>query len=162
MWKSDKLQNFLSKKKNISLLYIIVSICILLLAFWGCTPEKEKETAVSSSPPDVPALTQVLETILSGIEGVDGVQVAVTYESGTETVPLADIDGESRTVVTLGSGSSETVVTAKEIMPRVRGVVVVAGGAENARVRENLLSAAQALTGAPVHSIAVFPAKKQN
>lgn len=159
MWKSDRLQNFLSKKKNISLLYIIVSICILLLAFWGCVPEKAKEDAASSSPPDTPALDQTLETILSGIEGVDGVQVAVTYESGTETVPVTDANGDSRTVVTLGSGSSETVVTAKEIMPRVRGVVVVAGGAENARVRENILSAVQALTGAAAHSIAVFPAK---
>ncbi len=157
--KSDKLQNFLSKKKNISLLYIIVSICILLLAFWGCAPEKKQEEAASSTVPAAPPLSETLQSVLSGIRGVEGVQVAVTYESGTETVPARDIDGDSQTVVTLGSGNSETVVTAKEIMPRVRGVVVVAGGADNVRVRADILSAVQALTGAPAHSIAVFPAK---
>lgn len=158
MWKSDKLQNFLSQKKNISLLYIIVSICILLLAFWGCTPEKAAEdskTDVPSSPP----LAETLENVLSGIRGVGSVQVAVTYESGTEIVPARNRDGDSETVVTLGSGSGETVVKEKEIMPRVRGVIVVAGGAENAAVREDIVSAVRALTGAAVHSIAVFPAK---
>lgn len=159
MLKSDKLQNFLSKKRNISLLYIIVSICILLLAFWGCAPEK-KETAASAPAEVMEApLSETLETILSGIRGVDGVRVAITYESGTETVPLTDTSGDSRTVVTLGSGSSETVVKSKEIMPRVRGVVVVAGGAEKADVRASILSAVVALTGAAKHSIAVFPAK---
>ncbi len=158
MWKSDKLQNFLSEKKNIFLLYIIVSICILLLAFWGCAPEKkveEKPAADLSSRP----LAETLETILSGIRGVDRVQVALSYETGPETVPLRDLDGDSRVVVTVGSGNSETVVTEKEIMPRVRGVVVVAGGADNARVQADILAAVQALTGAAAHSIAVFPAK---
>ncbi|MBE7025684.1 MAG: hypothetical protein E7408_06505 [Ruminococcaceae bacterium] len=159
MLKSDKLQNFLSKKRNISLLYIIVSICILLLAFWGCAPEKKETVTSAPTVPLSPPLSETLETILSGIRGVDGVRVAVTYESGTETVPARDINGDSQTVVTLGSGNSETLVTAKEIMPRVRGVVVVAGGAENAGVRSNILSAVQALTGAAPHSIAVFPAK---
>ncbi len=158
MSKSDKLQKFLSEKKNISLLYIIVSICILLLAFWGCTPEKkteEKPPAELSSQP----LAKTLETVLSGIRNVDRVQVALTYETGPTLVPVRDEDGDSRTVVTVGSAGNETVITETEIMPAVRGVVVVAGGAEKPGVQADIVAAVQALTGAPIHSIAVFPAK---
>lgn len=158
MWKFDKLQNFLSKKKNISLLYIIVSICILLLAFGSCTPEEATEADApveSASPP----LAETLETVLGSIRGVDRVQVAVTYDTGTETVPARNRDKDSETVVTLGSGSNEKIVTEKEIMPRVRGVIVVCDGGDRAQVRADILAAVQALTGAAAHSIAVFPAK---
>ncbi len=158
MWKSDKIQNFLAQKKNISLLYIIVSICILLLAFGRCTPERAEEAAEKDAPPS-PSLAQTLETVLGRMQGVDRVQVAVTFETGTETVPLRDRDGEGETVVTIGSGSGEKVVTEKEIMPRVRGVVVVCGGVENPGTKASVIAAVQALTGAAAHSIAVFPAK---
>lgn len=44
MWKSDKIRTFLSKKRNIYIIYIIVSICILFLALGGksekAPPEK--------------------------------------------------------------------------------------------------------------------------
>ncbi len=158
MWKSDKLEIFLSKKKNIFLLYGIVSICILLLAFASCTP-KEKTESFSPTLPESPPLEDALENILSDIQGVGKVRVAVTYETGVETVPCMDTHGESSTVVTLGTGNSARIAATKEIMPRVRGVIVVADGAGVARVRADILSAVRALSGAPTHSIAIFPAK---
>ena len=158
MWKSDKLQDLFSKKRNILLLYGIVSICILLLAFGRCTPEKtEVQTKDTLSPAS--SLEDTLSAVLREIRGVGQVKVAVTFDSGTETVPARDRDRDRETVVTLGSGSNERIVAEKEIMPRVRGVVVVCTGGENARVRADVSAAVQSLTGADAHSIAVFPAK---
>ncbi len=159
MFKSDKLEAFLSKKKHISLLYIIVSICILLLAFGRCTPKEKPEStalSVSSEPP----LAETLEEILGGIRGVGEVQVALTYACGPETVPMKNLDGDKETVVTAGSGSAAKVFTKKEILPKVQGVVVVCTGGKDAAVKGAVLSCVMALTGAEAHSIAVFPAKE--
>lgn len=158
MWKFDNAETFFSKKKNIYLLYGIVSICILLLAFAGCSP-KEKTETISTSPPDGQILEKKLERILSNIQGVGKVRVAVTYETGPETVPAVNSHGDSDSVVTLGSGSSAKIAATKEISPRVRGVIVVAEGAKSKSVRADILSAVGALSGAPPYSIAVFPLK---
>ena len=157
MWKSDKLREFLSKKKNISLLYIIVSICILFLALYG-----RGETDTPPLPQtETPSLEPMLKSILEKLDGVEGVEVAVTYESGPETVAAKNKNGDSETVVTLGSGSGERLAAEKELLPRVRGVVVVAGGAERPGVAANIFACVQALTGASAHAIAVFPAKQK-
>lgn len=158
MLKSDKIESFFSKKTNIFLLYGIVSICILLLLFSSCTP-KEKTEEKKTSLPENPPIAETLEHILSGMQGVGRVQVAVTYETGVESVPATDKNGESETVVTIGTGSNARIVSQKEIMPTVRGVIVIAEGSQDPRVRADILSAVQALTGAPAHSIGVFPAK---
>ncbi len=160
MWKFEKLDEFLSKKKNIWLLYGIVSICILLLVFWG-SGTKESETTVPPSATllESDTLSETLPAVLSQIRGVGNVHVAVTYESGTEAVHARNTNGDSETVVTLGTGNSEHAVLEKEVYPRVRGVIVVADGGGDATVRRNILLAVSALTGAPAHAIAVFPAK---
>ncbi len=158
MFKSDKLEAFLSKKKHISLLYIIVSICILLLAFGRCAP-KEKTEGKALPAASEPPLAETLEEILGGIRGVGEVQVALTYHSGPETVPMKNRDGDKETVVTTGSGSGAKVFTEKELLPKVQGVVVVCTGGKDAAVKAAVLSCVMALTGVEAHSIAVFPAK---
>lgn len=155
--KSDKLEQFLSKKKNITLLYLIVIISILILAFARCAPEKTP--AASSVSGDTADIEAVLTKALEAMEGVGKVHVAVTYESGKETVPIFDREGEKETVVKLGSGTGAHVVTQKEIMPRVRGVMVVADGGGDSTIRANILAAVRALTDAPAHNITVFKAK---
>lgn len=158
MWKFDKVETFFTKKKNNYLLYGIVSICILLLAFASCSP-KEKADSFSPSPPESQPLEKKLESILSTIQGVGKVRVAISYETGAETVPAVNTHGDSDTVVTLGTGSAAKIAAIKEISPTVRGVIVVASGARDTRVRADILSAVSALSGAPAHSIAIFPLK---
>lgn len=158
MWKFDNAEAFFAKKKNIYLLYGIVSICILLLAFTSCSP-KEKTENFSPAPPDSHALEKKLETILSSIEGVGKVRVALTYETGAETVPAVNESGSADSVVTLGTGSSARLSAIKEISPKVRGVTVVAEGGKNKSVRADIVSCVAALSGAPTYNIAVFPLK---
>ncbi len=155
MWKSDKIREFLSKKRNIFLLYIIVSICILFLALGG-----EKDEVPSEIPETAAAsLETVLEAALSRMQGVENASVSVTYDSGPETVVAKNRNGDSETVVTLGSGAGAHLAAEKEIMPRVRGVVVIARGAENPATRANIFACVQALSGADAHAIGIFPSK---
>lgn len=157
--KFEKLDEFLSKKKNIWLLYGIVSICILLLVFWGSGEKEPEAETTRGTSLAADSLSETLPPVLSEIQGVGNVRVAITYESGTEAVHARNKNGDSETVVTLGSGSGERAVLEKEVCPRVRGVLVVADGGGDATVRQNIFEAVLALTGAPAHAIAVFPAK---
>ena len=147
-----KLESFLGKKKNIVLLYIIVIVGVLFLAFGRNTPAPKKE---ETRPSD----TAALESVLERMEGVGRVRVAVTYDTGTETVPLTDANDDAKSVVVLGSGKDARVAAQVEIMPRIRGVLVVAEGGGDKNVRADIINAVRALYDVPTHKIAVFAAK---
>lgn len=156
MWKFDKLTAFLSKKKNIAILYGIVIIGVLFLAFCDYTPAPQEAAPKDTTAAETKAM---LEKVLSSIKGVGKVQVAVTFDTGTEVVPLENTRNEERTAVILGSGKDARVAAQKEIMPRVRGVIVVAEGGENQSVRAAILAAVRALYDVPLNNVAVFAAK---
>ena len=52
--------------------------------------------------------------------------------------------------------SKSDVVTEKIIMPTIEGVIVTAGGANNALVKSNIIAAVEAVTGVATHKIQVF------
>ena len=90
MWKSDKLRTLLSEKRNIFILYIIVSICILFLALGGREKTKTPPETENAAAP----LEAVLENALSHMRGVENPSVNVTYESGPETVVAKNKNGD--------------------------------------------------------------------
>jgi stage III sporulation protein AG len=120
-----------------------------------------------------------LKTILEQISGVGDVSVMVTLKVGKEVVPASntvrtesetnekDSDGGTRTVlqqstdtqVVLDSGSSseDRALIVKEIMPEVKGVIVVAAGAQNPRVEAQLTEAVQTVLGIPAFRVRVYP-----
>lgn len=123
-----------------------------------------------------------VERILSQIEGAGKVSVMVTYYSSKELVPAQDLkktgsttqerdsgggtrsirqdDYQSNIVFEDGDEGKKRPVVLKELMPEVKGVVVVAEGAGNAIVRENLIRAVQVLMDVPIHKIQVFKKEK--
>ena len=52
--------------------------------------------------------------------------------------------------------ASGDVVLLKEEYPSVRGVVVVCEGGDDKKVKNDILEAVSALTGAPFHNIKIF------
>jgi stage III sporulation protein AG len=120
-----------------------------------------------------------LKTILEQISGVGDVSVMVTLKVGKEVVPASntvrtesetnekDSDGGTRTVlqqstdtqVVLDSGSSseDRALIVKEIMPEVKGVIVVAAGAQNPKVEAQLTEAVQTVLGIPAFRVRVYP-----
>jgi len=119
-----------------------------------------------------------MEEILTQIKGVGKVSVMVTYESGSEIVPAYDKhqskndtqeedDNGGKRIITQSESEDKVAyeeqqagvrkpIILKELKPKVKGVVVVADGAGEPVIKENLVKAVQALVDIAPHKIQVF------
>lgn len=120
-----------------------------------------------------------LKVILQQISGVDDVSVMVTLSAGKEVVPAVnttqtgsetnemDSDGGTRTIkqnsidrsIVLKNSASveDQPLIVKEVMPEVKGVIVVAKGAERVDVAAQLTEAVQTVLGIPAFRVKVYP-----
>ncbi len=123
-----------------------------------------------------------IEKVLSKIDGAGKVTVMVTYASGKEIVPATDVkktengtvekdsgggtrdidqnEYESKVVYEEIQGGGKKPVVLKEMLPDVKGVLVVAEGAADILVRDSLTRAVQVLMDIPIHKIQVFKSVK--
>ena len=122
-----------------------------------------------------------LKQILSHIRGAGVVEVMITYETGKQIVPAMSTDVQSSTTQSQGdvssvsesvnessqpatvsrNGGNEAIVLT-EVQPKVRGVIVIAEGAADVRVRVNLQNAVMTVLGIDADCIDVFEMKQQN
>ena len=122
-------------------------------------------------------LKKDLEKILSNIEGAGKVQVMITYTESSEikamfnenvkesTTEETDSTGGVRTISQTDS-SKEVVYTEddgkklpikeKVIMPKIEGAIILAEGANDASIKNNIILAVEAVTGLSTHKIQVF------
>lgn len=121
-----------------------------------------------------------IENILSKIYGAGKVEIIATYSESTELVPALDRKtsqsitnekdntGGTRSlsqenlesnIIFEDTGKTKKPYIIKELLPKVKGVVIVADGADNFEVKENLTRAAQSLFDVPLHKIQVFKRK---
>lgn len=119
-----------------------------------------------------------LKEVLSKIAGVENVSVMVNLESSEETVvekdrrethqvtEESDQKGGTRKinehtvedkVVLHRTDDGDMPIVVKRIKPRVRGVLIVAEGAEDLKRRALIIEAVQRLLDVPVHRISVLP-----
>lgn len=119
-----------------------------------------------------------LSNILSKIQGAGKVSVMITLKSGTEIIPAKDesisdrvtnekdTEGGIRTInekttsdkvvfAEVQGGSSEPLIL-KEINPEIKGVIVVAGGAKDARVKLKISQAVQTVLDIPAYRVTVY------
>lgn len=131
----------------------------------------------------VSSLEKQLEEVLAEMAGVGKVKVMITLKSSEERVvekdePVSrsntsesDSAGGNRIITQLESGSatvysnsgsdSEPYVI-KTLSPRVEGVVVVAQGAGNGVVNQNITEMVQALFGVEAHKVKVVKMASSN
>ena len=83
-------------------------------------------------------LEQRLTDIISQIDGVTSPQVMVTLDRTSERVFAEEVKSSSSGALTGSKDALEKSV----ILPKVRGVAVVCGGAENMLVREKVVNTA--------------------
>ena len=135
---------------------------------------------VVNSDEDGADLESQIESILKKLEGVSDVSVLITYEETNRVVPMyneemqestteeEDTQGGTRTInestskkeiIYEESNGQKTVVTSKVITPEIKGAVVMAKGANNTNVKNNIILAVEAATGLPTHKIQVFEMK---
>ena len=119
-------------------------------------------------------LERELKAILETVQGAGQVKVMVVLEDTGEKVVEKDVQSESSSVRDAGESegntsedsfssqentvmeSGQTPWVAREILPRVTGIAVVAQGGENATVKSEISSLLEALFGLPAHKIKVL------
>ncbi|CAM3800252.1 stage III sporulation protein AG [Mesobacillus zeae] len=123
-----------------------------------------------------------LKDALEGIAGVRDVSVMVNVDATekkvlekntvtqSQTTDETDRDGGSRKVedlskdeqlVIVRSGEKETPIVLETKKPEIRGVLVVARGAENIQVKKWILEAVTRSLDVPSHRVSVLPKKSK-
>ncbi|MCL2540677.1 MAG: hypothetical protein FWE53_04625 [Firmicutes bacterium] len=173
--------NKLKGIKHIEIIVVVVLgviICLIWFADFGsgggAAAGNTSYTAMSASQ-YARELETKLNTVLSNINGAGKVTSMVTLESSSE-LKIASSTEERTNSSTTGNNKTESITVVEtpiiidfggskmplvlmEIMPKVTGVIVVAQGAADVRVRLEMLKAIQALFNVPPGSIEIFVGK---
>lgn len=121
-------------------------------------------------------LTEILDAVrgvndvqvMVNIDSTEEIQYAVDSSSNKQTTSENAKDGGTRTLtqfdesgklVMLKKNGTDQPVVVKTIKPRVRGVVVVAKGAEDVKVQALITDAVQRALEVPPHKISILPKK---
>lgn len=157
--KIKKLLN--TKKGKIIIASALVFVAVLVYLFPQSSSKTQTESITNTK--DEKTNEKKLEEVLSAIKGAGEVKVMITYFSSDETVTAMNSQKQtsttteetengtrtSQTVVenstpmTVGSGGNESAFVLKNNEPEIKGVIVVAQGAQNLSVRLELEKAVE-------------------
>ena len=172
----------LKSVKNIELIVCIILIAIILLLYGIVREAKKKEDGSAGETSLTGTLSEgedecgKLEKILSEIKGAGNVRVYIGYESTGEVVYVYDrtvnttvreddsgganlkttVTEEKTTPVFTGEGSSKNPLVEKTKGPKIQGVVIVAEGAADIKVRLELMEATAAALNIDEKIIKIF------
>lgn len=177
------------KDKNTWLVLGLFGVLLLVIAMPTDTLEKQKsdlsqlqiaseetETASAQERTDdtVEALEGRLEETLSLIDGAGKVRVMITLKDTGEKVVEKDVSrrtdadaggtqntDQNQSSIYEKDGSKETPYVSNELTPQVEGVLVVAQGAGNSIVKQNILQGVMALFPLEAHKITIVKMSMQ-
>lgn len=140
--------------------------------------ETETEAIDNTASDYVSELEGDLSSILSKIQDAGRVSVMITLKSGSEIIPAKDesisdkvtnekdtsggtrIINEKTTddkvVFTAAQGGNSKPLIIKEINPEIQGVIVVAEGAKDSRVKLKISQAVQTVLDIPAYRVTVY------
>lgn len=140
--------------------------------------QTEAAASDSTEPEYVRNLENELSSILAKIQGAGRVSVMITLKSGKEIIPAKDesvsdkvtnekdTSGGTRTidekttddevVFTTAQGGNSKPLVVKEINPEVKGVIVVAEGAKDSKVKLMISQAVQTVLDVPAYRVTVY------
>ena len=183
-------------KKTIENLVVFVIILIATVIFinyiWNGDKKKSNQQnksvslaettnkTVTNNTSEDNNLEKQLENILRNLNGVEDVQVLITYSETNKIIPMYNEDNQQSTTKeednqggtrTINENSSKkeivyeenngqrNVLTSSVVTPEIKGAVIVAKGASNANVKNNIIQAVEAATRLPTHKIQVLEMK---
>ena len=115
-----------------------------------------------------------MEEILTKMECVGEVKVLVTYSQTSQIVPIYnesnkssstkedDSEGGSRNISESDTtrevvlDSNNDIITESVVLPKIEGAIVMAKGAKDVEVKNNIIQAVCAVTGLSSHKVQVF------
>lgn len=171
-------------KRSDWLILVLAGILILIIALPTDTKEKKqaeeakenisKENNTMDASKD--EIERKLEDILEKIDGAGDVKVMITYQdSGTQVVEKdkntsensleeSDSTGGVRSTkeqqlqestVYEEADAGNTPFVSKELLPKVEGILIVASGGDNQKVKQNISEAVLALFQVEAHRIKI-------
>lgn len=171
-------------KRSDWLILVLAGILILIIALPTDTKEKKqaeeakenisKENNTMEASKD--EIERKLEDILGKIDGAGDVKVMITYQdSGTQVVEKdkntsensleeSDSTGGVRSTkeqqlqestVYEEADAGNTPFVSKELLPKVEGILIVASGGDNQKVKQNISEAVLALFQVEAHRIKI-------
>lgn len=184
----NKIKNHIEdmgNKKFINNLFIIlIGSIILLIGVSFFTKEDKNVEIPTRTVEELPPkndyseyLEYELATILGKLKGVGQVDVMITLEDSIESIPASntnktiettkeiDAEGGTREVnredisVQMLSNDNNSLVVIKSVNPTVKGVIVVAEGAEDLTVLENIYEAVKTVLGINGNRVQVYSSK---
>ncbi len=177
--------------KKIIIIIVILVFAIFLMQIdnlIGRKEERKDETGEQIIPVTKEELQYAdiehrLELILSKMKDVGSVSVMLTYKDSTEykyaettektqkTTVETDQQGGSREITESQENSQivlarsnqggEEAILLQEIKPNIKGVIIVAQGAQNPKIKEEIIRAAQSVLGIGIHRITVLLGEKR-
>lgn len=152
--------NLFSKIRNTKYIYAILIIGAAIMLFASFPEKSVPDTEEKYSE------EERLCEILSKIDGAGEVSVMITYRTSSEKAIAYETKSDKKGETSAGCGGESTDEKAvmsksepfvlKEIYPQVKGVVVIATGAENPEVKRAICEAVAVSTGAAVHRICIL------
>ena len=171
-------------KRSDWLILVLAGILILIIALPTDTKEKKqaeeakenisKENNTMEASKD--EIEQKLEDILEKIDGAGEVKVMITYQdSGTQVVEKDKNTSENSVEESDSTGgvrstkeqqlqestvyeeadAGNTPFVSKELLPKVEGILIVASGGDNQKVKQNISEAVLALFQVEAHRIKI-------
>ena len=170
-------------------LFIILIIGIILLIVANIFLEQKKDTEKALESENIinnpmindldygSLLEKKLEEILSQLKGVGKVKAMITLEDTVEKIPAfnttknsettneIDSQGGTREIVRedmtiqVVTGNEGSPIVLKEIRPTVKGVIVIAEGAEDLEIKEMLYEAVKTVLGIASNKVEVYSSK---
>ncbi len=170
----SKIKNLWEKLKGVKHIQIIIAVVvglILCVAYFSfCTKPKSDKISdnstqeYSSTEEYVHALENKLVNVLSKIAGVGETSVVITlecgftYEYATDTETKTVVSGDTETTIkteTIIMVSNQPVIV-KQNYPVIKGVVIVAKGAENFAVKMSIHTAALTVLEVDAENITIL------
>lgn len=169
-------------KKNENLIFFLIVLVITLILINRIMveddttqPEENNTFAELSKTNEMENdLENRLENILGKISGVGNVEVMLTYSESSSISPLYnETSSVSVSEEQLEAGNTKTTETnesqreilvdsaskpiiEKSINPKIEGAIITAQGANNSKIKTDIVSAVEAATGLATHKIQVF------
>lgn len=157
-----KLKSFyesIKKIKHIEI-YLAVGLALIVACFYFLSTssskvKKEQNTLIDNvcttfenSNEYIDYLENKLESVITRVKGVGDVDVVLTLEKGFEYVYATEEETKTTSSGTSITSSSVVLVDGQpiikeEIYPVIKGIVVVANGAEDVNVKMNIISIIQ-------------------
>lgn len=174
--KSLRLFNLLSGK-NLKIIVLVIIFIVALIVFLKLSGEKSSSKTSSASSNQVyltsleysQALEQKLESVLSQVKGAGQVKVMISLDGSPELKYAMDSDTKvsnstngsttstsSESPILVGKNGSTSPLILTEILPKVKGVIVVSSGANDISIKLDILNSVSTLLGISTDKINVL------